>query len=497
MNKMKLLRELNIGHGVAEQETENLASYFIKTDQWNKVVRGDIDIVYGQKGAGKSALFSYLCDKEYDLIDDNVLIIPACNMRGESIFSVLKEICPSENSFIYLWKLYVLVLIASKMREFKISNEKSLKLQTVLEEANLLPKIGTIKNIFSSVKSLISNKLFRKTTETTLRIELNEDGMPAISRSSKYDNSAEEKTIPVSDLLEIANSALQESDIFAWVIFDRLDVAFSETEQLEENALRALFRVYLDLLAYSNIKLKIFVRDDIWDRIVKKGFREASHIVKKTTIFWDSEGLLKLLFSRILNNENFVEAYKLTKENVLSSSELQREIFYRIAPDKVSTGKNPETFDWIVSRIADGKKISTPRDIVCFFNELKQKQIEVVEKGGPEPPSEKLFDRQIFKKALKAVSETRYHQTLLAENPDLRQVIEALREKKAEQNINSLAQIWDRLIETDKVQFFADRLCDVGFFEKRTSGSSITYWVPFLYRDALHMVQGKSFSEDE
>ena len=89
--------------------------------------------------------------------------------------------------------------------------------------------------------------------------------------------------------------------------------------------------------------------------------------------------------------------------------------------------------------------------LYVFFNELKQKQIEEVEKGGIEPTGEKLFDRQIFKKALKAVSETRYHQTLLAENPELRQVIEALREKKSEQNINSLAQIWNGLIDKDGV----------------------------------------------
>ena len=31
---------------------------------------------------------------------------------------------------------------------------------------------------------------------------------------------------------------------------------------------------------FDNIKLKIFVRDDIWQRISEGGFAEASHITK-------------------------------------------------------------------------------------------------------------------------------------------------------------------------------------------------------------------------
>ena len=36
----------------------------------------------------------------------------------------------------------------------------------------------------------------------------------------------------------------------------------------------------------------------------------------------------------------------------------------------------------------------------------------------------------------------------------------------------------------------ADSLVDVGLFERRGSGQEPEYWIPFLYRDALGMVQG-------
>jgi hypothetical protein len=98
----------------------------------------------------------------------------------------------------------------------------------------------------------------------------------------------------VDHLLELGNTALSNTNIHAWVLLDRLDVAFAEKPELETNALRALFRVYLDLLALSNVTLKIFLRTDIWTRITTQGFREASHITRHVTISWNESSLLML-----------------------------------------------------------------------------------------------------------------------------------------------------------------------------------------------------------
>jgi hypothetical protein len=55
-------------------------------------------------------------------------------------------------------------------------------------------------------------------------------------------------------------------------LLDRLDVAFAENSDLESNALRALFGVYLDLGSLSNVSVKIFLRTDIWARITTADF---------------------------------------------------------------------------------------------------------------------------------------------------------------------------------------------------------------------------------
>ena len=68
--------------------------------------------------------------------------------------------------------------------------------------------------------------------------------------------------------------------------------------------------------------------------------------------------------------------------------------------------------------------------------------------------------------------------------------MEKLYGQKTEQTPSSLAELWE-LSEADALLIAKD-LVDLGFFERRGTREEPTFWVPFLYRDALHMVQGKA-----
>ncbi len=82
MDRLTLLKQLSFGARVAEEETAGLASYFVETDQWNRIFRGEIDIVRGEKGAGKSAIYALLVTKTDDFFDKNILLITAERPRG-------------------------------------------------------------------------------------------------------------------------------------------------------------------------------------------------------------------------------------------------------------------------------------------------------------------------------------------------------------------------------------------------------------------------------
>jgi hypothetical protein len=80
----------------------------------------------------------------------------------------------------------------------------------------------------------------------------------------------------------------------------------------------------------------------------------------------------------------------------------------------------------------------------------------------------------------------RLNQTLLAENPDLQKYLDALKGEKTRQNVESLRRVWSRShAEATRI---AEELVAVGFFESRQND----FWVPFLYRPGLGMVQGSA-----
>ena len=54
------LAQLSLGDPIAENELQTLGKYFLRTDEFGRASRGEVNIILGWKGAGKTALFSQL-----------------------------------------------------------------------------------------------------------------------------------------------------------------------------------------------------------------------------------------------------------------------------------------------------------------------------------------------------------------------------------------------------------------------------------------------------
>jgi hypothetical protein len=169
--------------------------------------------------------------------------------------------------------------------------------------------------------------------------------------------------------------------------------------------------------------------------------------------------------------------------------EAQQALFYRFFPQQVEQGsKKRLTLDWMISRCADGTDKTAPRELIHLLNTLREKEIERVERGESPPAGDQLFERSIFKPALEVVSEARLVQTIYAEYPDLKPSLVELEGEKTEQTVGSLATIWK--MSEDEAKRRIQSLVEIGFFQERGGRDHWTYWVPFLYRDALMMSQG-------
>lgn len=499
MDKLTLLKSLSFGTQVAEEETSDLASYFVETHQWSRISKGEIDFVRGDKGSGKSAIYSLLMQKADEFFDSGVLLVAAENPRGQTVFKDLVTDPPTtEAEFVLLWKLYIATIVAQRLREWSVGGAHAGKAYKALEDARLLERELSLSGILRSVQNYAKRILHAEALEGGLQLDPATQMPSGITgrivlkeptgalRSSGF--------LSVDNLLTELNAAAEEHRFKVWVLFDRLDVAFAENHQIEANALRALIRVYADIRGLDSLSLKIFLREDIWKRITIDGFREATHITKFTVLDWTEPSLLNLIMKRLLNNDPLIRESKIDRADVLQDGQKQEALFGRLFPLQVDQGeRKPTTFKWVISRCRDGTGKTAPREVILLLNCVRDEEIKRLEHGGAPAPGEQLFERSVFKEALPTVSNYRLNQYLYAEYPGERPYLEQLRREKAEQSPTTLAKIWN--VDEAMANERATRLVEIGFFEKRGTKEEPAFWVPFLYRDALNLIQGKADEE--
>lgn len=284
---------ITFGDRVAENESQDLSAYFIKTEHWDKVIGGKADIVFGSKGAGKSALYTLLFKHAEQLKNEGTTLISAEKPTGQTVFSEIKNTPPTtEVEFITLWKIYLCQLIVQQLLEDGSCNEEASEVKNKLIEAGLIEEKNTLKRLVNSAMSFARRLINFESIEGGATLDGSVTGKITFRTPTTENHKLGFSS--VDELLESLNNYLARKSLRFWILFDRLDVAFDQDAELEKNALRALFKTYRDIEDLEAISLKIFLRDDIWKRITDEGFRESSHITRTTTISWSPQSLLNL-----------------------------------------------------------------------------------------------------------------------------------------------------------------------------------------------------------
>jgi hypothetical protein len=292
---------------------------------------------------------------------------------------------------------------------------------------------------------------------------------------------ATEELVRHDEALRLLNDVLDEVDFSVWVVLDRLDEAFQGFPQAEVPVLRALLRTYLDLAEFPRMKLKLFVRKDLFRRIIEGGFVNLTHVnARKVEIVWDEEDLFDLLCRRFKESTAFIDALGLSHE--VSNEAL----FDAVFPRQVDQGsRKPTTWNWMLSRIKDGNGIAPPRNLIDLVTKAQEAQLRKEERGATEYVTgidRGLIEPDSLKRGLAALSAERVEDTLL---------VERFRDGRAEHNDASLAETLN--VSNDSARTAAKPLVEIGFLEQ----TGETFKIPMLYRGGLKVTQGKAFAPDE
>jgi hypothetical protein len=488
MNAHEVLADLNFGNSVAEFD-DDLDSYFVETQSFRTLVEGRADIIAGDKGTGKTALFRIL-NSRYTQIGalSTTEMVPAFNPAGSPIFQRLVEQgVEDEGRYINLWKAYILALVGNWALDFApdIRNDIQNQLYIILERLDLLSADDSPSTIFSRVSSLFRRLATPKSIE--MGITMLPHGMPVVVPKIELGDPEppnEAAQVPFEEAFRVLDAVLAEMAITTWIVFDRLDEAFQAAPQVEIPALRALLRTYLDLIPYEHLRLKLFVRRDLFRRITEGGFVNLTHInARKLEITWDEDDLWDLLLRRLRKNETFLSRIGLSEDRA-------EEAWAVLVPEQVDPGaRKPKTWTWIMRRIRDGNDVHPPRNLIDLLRKAQSVQLRRDEQRGRDFPTAPLLTSDSLKRGLSALSEERVQDTLIAEAGDVAKYLDMFRGGKAEHNVESLSKLLD--LKNSTLITTAQSLTEMGFLEKIGG----TYKVPSLYRDGLRITQGKAFLE--
>lgn len=482
-----LLPKLKLGSSVAEHD-QALAQYFIETETFRELIQGECDIIAGDKGTGKTALYRILNERFGSLEEmRDIEVIPAFNPTGSPVFQRLTEDDPlEEGQYVGLWKAYFFALASNWILEIYEGafTEKMDDLDKLLIATGLRSGDSTAGTVFSQVVNLF-RRLARPVEAAEVMITMTPQGLPIITPRVEFGpgGAVGEKLVEHDRALSLLNEVLDEAGYSVWLVLDRLDEAFQGFPQAEIPALRALFRTYLDLQAFERVRLKLFVRRDLFARIIEGGFVNLTHVnARKVEIVWDPEDLRDLLCRRIEENQELMGELGL-------GGKPRDELFDAIFPKQVDQGeKRPTTWNWMLTRIADGNGIRPPRNLIDLASKAQKAQQRREARENREYTSgDPLIGGDALKRGLAALSSERVEDTLLAEAGEYAETIGRFREGKAEQSRESLAELLG--VEPEFAAEAAKPLMEIGFLEQ----TGETFKIPMLYRDGLKITQGKAF----
>ncbi len=441
MTPLEILKDLNLGSSVAEFDT-GLQEYFVETDTFRSLIGDKGDIIAGDKGTGKTSLYKILQSTYRSIASlEDTEIITGFNPSGNPVFQRLAQTkVLDEGQYLTIWKAYIISLVGNwilQVYEGSYSDEM-IELDDLLKKIDLRTVDDTPNTVFSKLVNVVQRLITPKSVE--LKMTISPQGMPILVPKVEFGEEAppRDSPHPVVDHYEaflLLNQVLAQIELKAWVVIDRLDEAFQGFPNTEKPALRALFRTYLDLLEFENIRLKLFVRNDLFRKIIEGGFVNLTHVnARRIAVTWNDEDLFDLLMRRIMNNSKVINEANL-------GGRTKKEIFAFFFPEQIDVGeKKPLTWTWILSRIRDGNGVKPPRNLIDLLKKARDIQIRKEERDPRAlKVGESIFQADSIKRGLTSLSQERVEDTLLAEAGESAYLIQAFRDKKSEYDSATLS----------------------------------------------------------
>ena len=349
------LQSLQIGDPTAENEMTTLGSYFLSTEQFSKTLRGEVNLVVGRKGAGKTALFIQVRDKTRS---DKRNVVLDLKPEGYQLLKLKEDILAhltqgaSHHLVTAFWEYLILLEITYKLLE---KDQNAHKFNHEIRDL-YLDLERTYRTEGYSVEGDFSERLL------TLSQRIAQDYGQRFGDADGTKLSTDQVTELVysHDVRKLRGqvSAYLEHKESVWVLFDNLDKGWSTqgVDVVDAMVLRCLIdagrKVERDMRKDGHtVHCIVFIRNDVYEHLMRQSADYGKEM--RVTLDWtDADMLRELLRLRLVSGLH-------ADSTALSFSQIWPKLC-------ISHYKGEETSSYIIER-----SLMRPRNVIKIFAHAK------------------------------------------------------------------------------------------------------------------------------
>ena len=296
-----ILSQIDLGSPTAENETQQLKFYFVKTAEFYRALRAEGAVVTGRKGAGKSAVFIQVA--ETALRDKSVCMVdlrPASHNLSEMRQALLEVLSAGvfDHTIAAFWQYILYVEILLEIRKMTLPRSKN--------EFPLQERIRNMEDAFALSDSIVSGD-FTSRLNTAVKevVRITKEIREPIELRSRLTNIMFEN--PISKLRKAVHGFADQYS-YILVLIDDLDKGWParKVEQhdiiMVRHLIEVLNRVQRDLGRQgTEMKHLLFLRSDIYENLIEATSDRGKYNLIE--VDWsDQEQLRHLLKQRVTSN---------------------------------------------------------------------------------------------------------------------------------------------------------------------------------------------------
>jgi molybdopterin-guanine dinucleotide biosynthesis protein len=354
-SETSVLDQISFGDPTAENEVANLPNYYVETDEFQRAIRGEVNLLVGRKGTGKTALFYELRRSIRKSASHNIIL--DLKPEGYQLTKLKEDVLQylSRGSATHLvsafWEYLILMEIANKIidvdQDRHTRDHRRFERYQRLRDTYYQDDIMTVQGDFSERMSALSDSI----SEVFIEKFKPSNGAAEIS----LDNASITELLHTEYIPALRDSIVDYLSIDGelWVLFDNIDKGWNVLGVTPEDTTlvtsliessRKIIRRFRAKIDVANIIL--FLRNGVY-QLLMEGNPDYGKEARATLDWHDKDRLRRIIEERI--------RFSLNERSTESSRARHNEVF-------VPTVKGVETIDFMIEH-----SLFRPRNLIRLF----------------------------------------------------------------------------------------------------------------------------------